>query len=87
MTPSDDRSEAENRAIQMASRPSLIERAYQLARSGDYPRLVLVKAALRREGYEQITAHFAGSATSKALRIICEEAYRLKQASGAGKPE
>ncbi len=64
----------------MLSRPSVIERAYQLARSGDYPKLVLVKAELRKEGYEQITAHFAGSATSKALRVICEEAYRLKHA-------
>ena len=68
----------------MLMRPTIAERAYQLARTGEYPKVRELKVALKREGYEQIDAHLGGSSIARPLRIICEEAYRLKQAEMAG---
>jgi hypothetical protein len=64
----------------MSMRPTIAERAFQLARTGEYLKVRDLKAALKREGYEQIDAHLGGASIAKPLRIICEEAHRLRQA-------
>jgi len=67
----------------MLLRPSIAERAYQLARTGEYPKIRDLKVALKKEGYDQIDAHLGGASISRPLRVICEEAYRLRQSEMA----
>lgn len=38
----------------------IVERAYQLARSGVHDNLQSLKKALQKEGYNQIDAYFSG---------------------------
>jgi len=63
----------------MLLKPSIAERAYQLAKTGEFPKVRELKAALKKEGYDQIDAHLGGSSISRPLRVICEDAYRLRQ--------
>jgi hypothetical protein len=52
---------------------SLIERAFQIARSGQARTIDDVRRALSREGFEAIDAHI-GSATRKQLRSLIIQA-------------
>jgi hypothetical protein len=47
---------------------SAIERAFQLARAGDYPTIELIKKQLSREGHAQVELHLSGSLIKKQLR-------------------
>jgi hypothetical protein len=59
---------------------SIIERAYQLARSGSYATVGEVKSQLKAEGYANVDGHFAGAALYSALRKLCA-ASRMGEAA------
>ena len=54
--------------------PSLIERAYQLARSGEYATVSAIKAQLKSEGYVSVERHLQGASILHDLRRLCAEA-------------
>jgi tRNA G26 N,N-dimethylase Trm1 len=64
-----DRSEAPRQ-------PTTIERAYQMARSGECRSLEEIAIGLRREGYEAVAAHLAGASIRRDLRQICAQAAK-----------
>lgn len=55
----------------MQAETSIIERAYQLARSGAYATVGEVKSQLKSEGYANVDGHFAGAALYGDLRKLC----------------
>ncbi|BCW90056.1 hypothetical protein sos41_32240 [Alphaproteobacteria bacterium SO-S41] len=57
-----------------ADRPTLIERAYSLARSGKCANVTALKAALHREGYTHAELAQWGSALGRELNKICKAA-------------
>jgi len=66
----------------MAASPiTTIERAFELARSGRFASVSDIRLALRRERFDQVEAHLAGSSIARQLRALCDEAR--KQASDA----
>lgn len=56
------------------NRPSLIERAFQLARSGEYRNKTLIIEALKREGYEAPVEMLHGLAMARQLREAIAQA-------------
>jgi len=62
----------------MPFRPTLIERAYDLAASGDHASPSDVKKALSLEGYSNIDiqTHLHGSTISAALMKRCKDNYK-----------
>jgi hypothetical protein len=58
----------------------IIERAYQLARSGQCATVGEVKAALRSERYDHVEQQLSGAALYAALREICA-ASRVDEAA------
>lgn len=56
-------------------RPSTVERAYQLARSGECADIEDVRKRLRAEGFENLRSHLQGRSVSKAIRELCVAAY------------
>lgn len=59
----------------MNHRPTTIERAYQLARSGECRTISDIKQRLSADGHERIQEHLYGSTVSSALRKLCQEHY------------
>ena len=59
----------------MTHRPTTIERAYELARSGECRTLSDVKQRLSADGHDRIQEHLYGSTVSSALRKLCQEHY------------
>jgi hypothetical protein len=57
-------------------RPGLIERAYELAKSGDYPTVTAIKQQVRAEGYAGVDGYLHGAAIHGALRNLCLAARR-----------
>ena len=55
----------------MTPQVPLIERAYQLARSGDCATLGAIKARLKRERYVNVDRHLQGAAIVRDLRRLC----------------
>lgn len=53
---------------------NLLERAFVLARSGDYATVGELKLQLRAERFEQVDAHLSAPALARQLRSICSEA-------------
>jgi hypothetical protein len=64
-------------------RPTISERAFQLARSGELPALTPIKAQLKREGYTNVESHFSGRALRQEVARLCAEA-RAKPALKVG---
>ena len=58
----------------MTHRPTTVERAYELARSGEYPSVAEIKLQLRREGHSDVTGQLYGRAITTDLRRLCEAA-------------
>ena len=50
------------------NRPSIIERAFQLAKSGQCADLKDIRARLKKEGYESVVAYIQGAALRNQLR-------------------
>lgn len=59
----------------MSIRPSTVERAYQLAASGECAGLGDVRTRLQAEGFSNIAGHLYGSTITSALRDRCKTAF------------
>lgn len=60
-------------------RPTTIERAYELARSGACRTVGDIKARLQAEGYEGVKDRLYGASMTGALRKLCLENYVAPQ--------
>ena len=60
--------------IAMTGRPSTIERAFQLARSGECAGAAAIKERLNDEGYSDVAGQISGPVLLKQLRRLCTEA-------------
>jgi hypothetical protein len=58
------------------NRPTLMERAYQLARSGKVSGPAEIKDQLSAEGYSDVIAHISGPTLLADLRRLCDAAGR-----------
>ncbi|WP_106640153.1 hypothetical protein [Allosphingosinicella vermicomposti] len=63
----------------MTSSPTTLERAFELARSGECANVAEIRARLKRERHDQVEAHLTGLSINRQLRALCEEA-RVKAA-------
>ncbi len=55
-----------------------LERAFILARSGDFAKVDDIRYRLRAERYDQVEAHLAGPSIARQLRNLCTEARRAR---------
>jgi hypothetical protein len=55
----------------MSHRPTTIERAYDLAKSGEYATVGAIKDQLKREGFSDIAGQLYGPTIQRALRELC----------------
>ena len=58
----------------MICRPDIVERAYQLAKSGACENLHDIRGRLRKEGYSSVEQHLSAPMLSRTLRGICATA-------------
>lgn len=56
-------------------RPTTLERAYELARSGECRTVSDVKARLQQEGHERVQDRLYGGSLTSALRKLCVAHY------------
>ncbi|MBX9614393.1 MAG: hypothetical protein Q8S03_08175 [Brevundimonas sp.] len=56
-------------------RPTTLERAYELARSGDCRTVSDIKARLQQEGHERVQDRLYGGSLTSALRKLCVAHY------------
>ena len=54
-------------------RPTTIERAYELARSGTCESVNDIRAQLKREGHDAVEGHLSGPTIGRQLRTLCRE--------------
>ena len=59
----------------MSFRPTTIERAYQLAESGDCRTVGDIKQKLQAEGHERVQENLYGASLTGALRKLCQKHY------------
>lgn len=55
----------------MMHRPTTIERAYELARTGPCVSVDEIRAQLKRERFESVDGHLHGSTITRQLRTLC----------------
>jgi hypothetical protein len=65
----------------MTTPPSTLERAFQLARSGEFSSTAEIRTRLKRERCEAVDAHLQGPSINRQLRLLCEEARRTSEAA------
>ena len=53
-----------------------LERAFTLARSGEYASVNDIRQQLKRERFDQVEGHLAGHSITRELRALCGEARR-----------
>lgn len=58
----------------MNLRPTTLERAYQLARSGECATVSDIRDRLKRERFESIAGQISGRTLTEELRRLCREA-------------
>ncbi|NTZ42151.1 hypothetical protein G7A66_03390 [Altererythrobacter sp. SALINAS58] len=51
--------------------PTIIERAFALAESGEYRRVADIRQQLKAEQFSQVEAHLAGPSIKRQLIDIC----------------
>lgn len=56
-------------------RPTTLERAYELARSGQCRTVGDIKSQLQAEGHERVQDRLYGGSLTSALRKLCVENY------------
>jgi hypothetical protein len=61
----------------MPFRPTTLERAFSLARSGEYASLTEIRAQLNAEGYA--AGQLEGPQLLKQLRTLCENARQARE--------
>ena len=54
--------------------PTTLERAFALARSGDYASVNDIRLQLKRERFDHVDAHLVGPSLTRQLRALCDEA-------------
>jgi hypothetical protein len=69
----------------MDPKVSALERAFQLARSGEAATIADIKKQLKREGYEE-TAVEGGPTLARQLRTLISEASERKSGPKAARP-
>ncbi|HEX8308955.1 MAG TPA: hypothetical protein VF645_11130 [Allosphingosinicella sp.] len=65
-------------------RPTTIERAFELARSGQCDNLPAIVATLKGERHESVDAHLAGPSIRKDLRRVWEAQGKIAPPNEAG---
>jgi len=60
----------------MTDRPATVERAYQLAKSGDCANVDDIKARLKAEGYPSVWQHLSAPMLTRDLRGLCAAAVK-----------
>ena len=60
----------------MTDRPDTVERAYQLAKSGDCANVDDIKIRLRAEGYASVWQHLSAPTLTRTLRGLCAAAVK-----------
>jgi hypothetical protein len=60
----------------MTNSLSTLERAFELARSGECASTAEIRARLKRERFDSVEAHLQGPSINRQLRLLCEEARR-----------
>lgn len=60
----------------MTFRPTLIERAYELAASGDCRTVADIKQQLQEEGFTGLQSSLYGPSLLADLRRLCQKHYR-----------
>jgi hypothetical protein len=63
-------------------RLSTLERAFEMARSGEFDSAKEIARSLVQEGFDQVAPHLSGPSIKKALSVLCIEA----RGRAAGKP-
>lgn len=58
-----------------ASRPSTVERAFQLAQSGACRTVNEIAIRLKQERHDVVDAHLAGQSIRRELRRLCANAH------------
>jgi hypothetical protein len=64
-------------------RPTTVERAFELARSGQCDNLPAIVAALKGERHESVDAHLAGPSIRKDLRRVWEAQGKVAPSEGS----
>ena len=64
----------------MRDSPSTLERAFELARSGECASTSEIRQRLKRERYDSVDAHLQGPSITRQLRLLCEAARRQEAA-------
>lgn len=64
----------------MDYRKTAIERAFELAKSGDVPNLMHLKAQIGREGYS--VSHLAGPSLTRQLKGLLAESLARQSSDG-----
>jgi hypothetical protein len=59
----------------MTFRPTTLERAYELARSGSCRTVGEIKTRLQQEGHERVQDRLYGGSLTSALRKLCTTHY------------
>lgn len=68
-------------------RPTTLERAYELARSGQCRTVGDIKARLQSEGHERVQDRLYGASLTSALRKLCVEHYIAPEAEDEGEED
>ena len=55
---------------------STLERAFELARSGECTNTADIRLRLKRERFDAVEGHLQGPAINRQLRLLCDEARR-----------
>lgn len=64
----------------MTFRPTTLERAYELARSGSCRTVGDIKTRLQQEGHERVQDRLYGGSLTSALRKLCTAHYIAPEA-------
>jgi hypothetical protein len=62
----------------MTHRPTTLERAYELARTGDFNQPSEIQSRLKEEGYIDAEAQMIGPILRRDLRFLCQTARAAK---------
>jgi len=56
----------------MGYRRTTVERAFELAGSGDFTDIQMLRVALKKEGFDNVDQHLDSGALKQQLRRLCE---------------
>lgn len=64
--------------VRMPDNKRVLERAFELARSGEFRQIDEIRLQLRREGYAGIDAQLTGPLLRRQLRALCVRAVEAR---------